>query len=422
MASSPPTPGNTRPIQGIERLWLAAERIQPGFVISLVIEGESSDVPALQARLERAVAASMLFHPGFQLRLQGFGRWLRGGIDGPVPPVRVVVSDWSGMAPDTTVEAPLDPEGNGPDAARRRGVEVVIVPGPPVRLLFRVHHAFGDARALFAWTRAVFTLLRDEVPPATTALPRDAVWLGTLQAGAAAPTPWSPSAPPGGEGKPLPWSPSPRDQPTLLGACEDPALRTTWARVRVATDPRDILVRVLIALRRIAPAGSDRIGLPVDLRAPGMVVDGNLTGIATLTLPAEDEAQRDRLRAAIQAARQPASCGGILRFADGIRDLPLAFLAASGRRAAQEQLAAGRFESLATVSNLGRMDLSGWSGGGFRATRAWVIPPGSPGNPFFLDLNGDAEGADLLAAAPVGLASGGRLEAALHALVAALPD
>ena len=41
------------------------------------------------------------------VRLRGFGRWQRGAIDGPVPPVRLAVSDWSGMAPDPAVEAPL---------------------------------------------------------------------------------------------------------------------------------------------------------------------------------------------------------------------------------------------------------------------------------------------------------------------------
>ena len=392
----------TRPVQGIERLWLAAERIQPGFVISLVIEGDGIlDLDAFAARLQDAVTTSMTFHPGFRVRLRGATRWMRGHLDGPVPAVRRVIGvDWDGLGPHDLIEAPLDPE-RGPAA------EVVLVDGAPIRLLFRVHHAAGDARALSPWTRAVFSLLRGEIPPQAALAPPDSMLLGGHRLGAQAP-----------------WAPSPRDQPALLGECASPTLRTTWARVRVPTSPRDVLVRILVALRGLAPPDGSRVSLPIDLRAPGAPVDGNLTGIATLDLPtpegASSAALRAALRAAVQEARDPQRCGAILRFADGLRDVPLFVLAANGRRAALDQLKAGRFESLATVSNVGRMDLSGWSGGGFRARHAWVIPPGSPGNPFFLVLAGDDDGVDLIAAAPVGLASAGRLTALLDRLAQAL--
>ena len=48
-----------------------------------------------------------------------------------------------------------------------------------------------------------------------------------------------------------------------------------------------------------------------------------------------------------------------------------------------------------------RADLAALSGGGVTATGTFWIPPGSPGNPAFLSLAGDATGADVCLAAPV---------------------
>ena len=105
---------------------------------------------------------------------------------------------------------------------------------------------------------------------------------------------------------------------------------------------------------------------------------------------------------------------------DAIRGLPLWLMGWAGARAARDGLRSGWFGTSVTLSNLGRQDLSQYSGGGFSAQRAFWIPPGQPGLPLFLAMSGDAEGLDLVGSMPVGLADQGRLEGLLDGMVDAL--
>jgi len=225
----------SRPLHALERAWLVAERVQPGFVISLVVEGEG--------RIEAdALAAALPLHPGMAGRVVGALGWCRVVCDRP-PRI-------------ATQEGPLDPL-RGPSA------EIVVQAG---RLVFRAHHAIADARAIQRWAEDCFACLRGEEVPPTPVLP----------------------APPG-----IPGDWVAVDQPALLGPLDpDAPWGTHHAHIRVTTAPKLALRRVLDALWARRPGG--RISVPVDLRSPGQPSDGNLTGIAMVSRPEELSGLRER--------------------------------------------------------------------------------------------------------------------------------
>lgn len=219
----------------MERAWLVAERVQPGFVIGLVVEGEGQVSPD-------DLAAALPLHPGMAGRVVGSLGWCRVVCDRP-PRIG-------------TEEGPLDPFA-GPSA------EIVLAPG---RLLFRAHHAIADARAIQRWAEDCFAWLRGERLPATPTLPMPA-------------------------GTPGDWVSV--DQRALLGPLDPEApWGTHHAHVRVKTSPKLALRRVLDALWARRPGG--RISVPVDLRPPGQPSDGNLTGIAMVSAPEELDGMRER--------------------------------------------------------------------------------------------------------------------------------
>ena len=59
---------------------------------------------------------------------------------------------------------------------------------------------------------------------------------------------------------------------------------------------------------------------------------------------------------------------------------------------------------------------------GFRGRAGFFIPPGSDSNPFFIALAGHADGVELATSMPRVLATDGRLDAAMAALVQRLSE
>jgi hypothetical protein len=393
----------SRALTGLERFWLAAERIQPGFLIHLFVDAEGALPEGFTRALRRAVEAAAAVHPGFRSRVRGWGRGTRHVADAPAPQVleqiggRWVGADGAGAA---WMAEPLD-LGRGP------GVEVRVLRGQVERVVFRAHHAVADGRAILAFATTVFGALRGEAPPTPAALLHD---LDIIEARAGFPL--------RRDDPRLRWRPEPRRYPPLLGSPSETTMDTRWARVTTANPGRDVTPRLLAAVVATADAAglgdAVLVSLPVDLREPGQRADGNLTALTTLPRARlGDDAAR---RAALAKVRDlevlaPASC-----FADRMRGVPIWLLAWAGRRGARLSLAEGRFDASVTLTNLGRMDPAALSGGGFVARHAWWVPPGSPGNPLLLLVSGFRDRLDLCASAPVGLASGGRLEAWLAAI------
>lgn len=361
-----------RPLSGLERVWLVADRLLPPFVIQLLLEGEGQ-VPASawEAALQRAAEAL----PGARVRLRGWLRGARWEHDGPLPRFRRAEAPaWDGMseAGAPFLLEPLDP----------RGPVVELVSCGP-RLVLRALHAAMDGRGLLLFAEALFAALRGEAPPAATDLGlRDADLLDAAQLA-------EPGRPPA------------RTMPPLSPPGSGP--RPIWRRRRLEGDRR---VAELIAA--LAP-GRARVDVPVDLRRhrPGLLSTANLTGLVRLELgPGVD------IEAALAGAIER---GEHLRFVaqgERLRGLPLWLLVAAGRGEAKKGQQTGRYGSSGTVSHLGRVRLDRLSGGGFHARRAAILPPASPDLPVLITALFDEHGLEVVAAAP----QGGEPERALERL------
>lgn len=371
----------SRPLNGLERVWLVADRLWAPFVNQQVLEGEGPlDVDAWRA----AVAATNAAWPAARARLRGSLGWTEWVDDGPAPAVvEVDGAGWDAHRPAPFLERRLDPW-SGPVA------EVLLVHGATPRVVLRTHHAAFDGAAAAMWAADL-----------AAALDGRAIEGGPL---AAAPrdVELAPPGPPAAE--------PPRDRRPATGAPSAPTFETTWRRVTVPTPKGDVLGRVLRALGDAAATFDPtplRVSVPVDLRRarPGLRATGNLTGLATVDLGGKRP-----------LADALADCGGAVRAADKLRSVPLAWMESTGRSAARQWLTTGACAVSATVSNLGLQPA--FSGGAFRAARSFWIPPA--GTPLFLTLTGHAEGLELCATAPEGLADRGRLDVLLGLMATSL--
>jgi hypothetical protein len=376
-----------RLVSGLERVWLAADRVRAPFAIGWAVHGTGTlDASAWQT----AVAAVARAWPGTTARAQGAGRRLRWVPTGVPPPVM--------LDPDLEVGARrLDPAA-GVVAA------LILVPANAsagAQLVFWGHHAVFDARALAAWAQAVAAAARGEAVPAEGQPP-------ALAALGAAPR----------TVEPVP------DQRAVLGQ-PGSERGTLWGWRRVSGATGSPTVPVLRALAKLAAAdhGAEaiRVGVPVDLRAraEGLAWGAyNLTGVAHLVVSAAAEAASvgDDVRALAAGPLPLAHARG----AEGLAGMPLCLMGWVGRRSVRRRLSTGRFATAAVVSNVGRADLRTLDGAGFVAHFAVWAPPRNPGVPLFVMLGGDAGGVSISAAMPRALASAGRLDRVLDGLAGAL--
>lgn len=400
-----------RRLSGLERVWLAADRIQSPFVNQLVLEGRGT---IAAGALKEAVAAAAAVHPGMSLRLRGWLRWSRWK-PGPSPTFRVVDGRrWDGMGPKGApfLDEPLNPY-SGPVA------EVLWVEGEVPRMVIRSHHAVTDGRGATLFAEDLFRALRGEALLGAACGPLTDADLAEQVRARPVEKKGRPTATKEVEAQP------PADRPAPTGKAHIFTNATTWARQRVPGHFSQLLPRVMRAVAGYARAQSEiplRVDIAVDLRRflPELRSSANLTGILHLdltNLPSGPDAI-PALESQILAALPRAAL--VPLHAENLRNVPLTLMARAGRKSAVQNLRKGRYPISATFSNLGWQNLRNWSGGGFSAQRAFWIPPGNPGLPLFLTLTGDDEGIELCAAMPVGLADEGRLEGLLADLRADL--
>jgi hypothetical protein len=389
-------------VSGVERLWLGATRIAPPFVNQMVIEAPGASLTSLD--WERALAAMAQRTPGVSLVLRGAWGWARWEDLSP-PALRAVdARDWTAQD-----------GGGAPFLARsldvRQGptVELLVCEGRTPRVVLRTAHAVMDGMGTLLVAERLFAALRgEELAPMAPVAVTDAQLASEL----------------GVTREPTPSL----DCPAPLGEVRGAPAATRWVRRDLPGPPRRALLpRAAVALARRVPAASRpavRIDVPVDMRRhrPGLVSTANLTGLVRLPVGAllerdqPVEATAEALRAALDRHEEARFVIGM----GGVRWVPVGLIERIGRRGAHGALAAGQFSSSATLSNLGRVDVTRLRAPGFEPGRVFFIPPGSPGLPLFLTITGTPTGVTLCGAAPLGLADGGRLELLLDDLAAQL--
>lgn len=383
------SPRASRPVSGLERVWMTAARLHPPFAIQLVLELDGRpSLDALRDAARRAAAAN----PGMRARLRGAGPWSRWTADGPMPDVRSVeAARWDGLsgAGAEQLWAPID---------LRRGPllhlwRVDDPSGDRARLVLRAPHAAFDGRGALHALLECARAMRGERLEGSVMGPED-VRLVEEETSALDPLPPPPEA----------------DRASPWGALADPdgdhsEHRLLWRRATVDAPGQRVLPRVLAALYHAATDAAREVGLrvsvPVDLRRhrPDLHATGNLTGLVRLdaSLLADAATQPSALREAIAAAIQAGDHTHLVRRTRALRWMPVAWMAALSRHGARDQHRRHRTSGSATVSNLGlcpraRLDLPGAPCRGL-----FWIPPGNPDVPLFVGLVGEPDRLELCA-------------------------
>jgi len=379
--STPP-----RPMSGLERVWLVADRLLPPFVIQLVLEGQGR-LPVETVR--QAVVSVATALPGLRVRGRGWLGHARWQHDGPLPRVRQVdAPGWDGQS---QIGAPFLADrlsAAGP-------VAEVVLAGP--RVVFRALHAAMDGQGLLLFAQSLFSTLRGEaVAPAVGAELSDMdLVLDALARGELRDVPWNP--------------PPPRDARPACALGRGPG--TIWRRARVDGHPSDLLPRLISAL------GPGRIDVPVDLRRhrPDLRTTANLTGLVRVSVgppPGSPARVADRLRQALTDGEHAT----FVEQGRRVRGLPLWVVHWFGQRAVAAGQRTGHVTTTATITNLGRLDHVALSCGAWTTSRAFILPPGSPDLAALIAITGDDQGVELCVACPTGGDPGAVLARSLAAI------
>jgi|GEM_PF-3729047 len=373
----------SRPVSGLEVKWLAAHRIQPPFAIDFVAELDGQVSPP---ELERAWDEVVAAHPGLCVRMKGRLARRRWVSDGRSPPlVWVDHPGWDARAglPASVIGVELDPE-DGPVAL----LAVVPTAGRAAHtLVLRVLHAVTDGRGGLAVFHDLFRALdRQPLGPSR--------FLRTTDADISRRAGGQVSAPP-----------PPDRAPQARVSARPGAKGGAWVRTTIPAPESAVYGAVVAALARWPERGQLRFTLPVDLRRhqpdlPHTV--GNLTGLVHLDVT--ELARRPDAPAAIrtalkQAVDRGAHHGPVLE-SEGMRKLPLRLASGAGGALSRRDQRRGLVPVSATVSNLGRLDLSKWTGGGLTARCVFVAPPASPGLPLLAVVTGNDDRVEIAGAVP----------------------
>lgn len=356
-----------RRVSGLERVWVAAERIAPPFAISVVVEPAS---PVSLEALRDAVRAAAEVHPGMRL-VRRRGRWWVGG----EVPVQAAAGDaW-----------PMDPLPTSCEALHLGD-----------RFALRARHATTDGRGFWGFVEDVCHALDGRALLGSVAGPETD---GDLAR----------NAPPHARFV------SPREDVPAPGGPASDASGMVWAVRRIPV-VRQALPRIVCALHAAADVGPMRVGVPVDLRRYAPTERrraANLTGVVHLDLDAPTpESVADAIRAGVD--RHEAAAHAIA--GEVTRAVPLWLMSWLGRRAVDRQRRTGRHPVSATVSNIGRTPLTI---AGAPARSFW-IPPYNPGMPLLIVFAGDHDSIAVSATAPAAYGDSGRLDALLDRLAAEL--
>ncbi|MGE5372054.1 MAG: hypothetical protein ACM3QZ_08715 [Solirubrobacterales bacterium] len=386
-----------------ERAFLAMDRLGQPVVNQAVFESPTPVNPMLfKAAVEEASSAN----PGSRLVLKGRlagCRWIDSGV---TPVIREVDgSQWDGFGPDGApfLDVPLDPV-TGPTC------EIVIANGgqkqPVQRIIFRTHHAVMDGRGTLFWAQDVFRAIRGLRPIGSHSALTDLEMARSIQSNTRKPYPAQFLAP--------------------TGKAEGTELGVTWSRVRLRGSFPNLLGQLSVLLaeeaRRTGP-GPFLYGIPVDMRrhCPDLTSTGNLTysiyGFVEPEMTAE-HITRD-IRRQLAENRE-----GMLSVEDTLlRYIPLDWIAGSMRRTIRKRHLTGQYSLSAILSNLGRIPLAEYSGGGFKAAEMWAIPPPAEYYPYFVVLAGYRDILNLTVSVPKVLATQDRVDRTMRRVVAKLrPD
>lgn len=371
-----------------ERLYLAAERRQPGFCIQLVLEMEGE----LSAeRLEAAVAQASAHNPGARLLLRGALGWTRWVAAGPTPPVRLLAGWAPDAPPPAEIARPLSAH-QGPTC------EVVLAPGPAPRLVLRCFHGVMDASGLLHFGAEIFRALRGEALLGAPCTKNDTELVTALA---------------GRRRRPLP-----KDEcPPLLGASGAQTRVVRWRRLRLKGPVPALVAKIAAVLAMDGPA---RVMIPVDLR--NYQREPRSTGNRTCPLfidvaPAQDWRAVHKILLQRLAKREPLR----LDPAEDIAPwLPLWLLTALYAAWIDGHRRKGLFPFSALVTHLALPGADLLSAGDLRCRALYLLPPQSEFIPLCVSAVSAPAATDLVVSAPEDLVAEAQLDRLCDVLRSAL--
>ncbi|MFJ2838165.1 peptide synthetase [Nocardia sp. NPDC087230] len=379
-----------RPISTTERMYFPMRDLAPPFLMQLVVPGDGDLDPD---RLRRAVAVAATVTPGARLVRRG-AEWVDAGI---APAVRVVPGH---VLHETTLEADpvlTSPIGPTPETT----VEVLLLTGAPVTLVFRVFHGVMDGMGMVLWVTNVLRALRGQDPIPQLDPVADQELVDRV----------------GAPGKPAAMVPRYRSA-TGRGRQRRGVARHLLRHRRIDAAGPGALARVCALLAAETP-GTSRIMMPVDLRRH----DPALRSTANLALPLflDIESGRDwtwvkeQIKTGLRERRELNQLANtrITLVPDPVNRGVLHTTNWLGARW-------GRNLASATVSHMGRFTADELAVPGFRPTGLYVLPQHSVAMPLLFGLTEFDGHTDLTVSARNGDGVEARLEALLDGIVAML--
>ncbi|MGW6421749.1 peptide synthetase [Nocardia sp. NPDC055053] len=379
-----------RPITTTERMYFPMRDLAPPFLMQLVIPGAGEIDPA---RLGRAVAAAAAVTPGARLVRRG-AEWVDSGTTPAVRVVRGHVLRAPALETDPVLTSRIGP---APDTT----VEVLLLTGAPVTLVFRVFHGVMDGMGMVLWVRNVLLALRGEEP-----IPQpDPIADQELVSRVGAP------------GKPAAMVPRYRSAVGAGRQRRGVARHLLRHRSINAAGP-GALARVCALLAAETP-GTSRIMMPVDLRRH----DPELRSTANLALPlfldiepGRDWTQiKEQIKTGLHERRE-------LNQLANTRITLVPDVVNRGVLHTTNWLGArfGRNLASATVSHMGRFTAEELAVPGFQPTGLYVLPQHSVAMPLLFGLTEFDGKTDLTVSARNGEGVEARLDALLDRIVAML--
>ena len=379
-----------------ERFFLAADRITPPFCNQMIYEGEGTFD---ENKWRHAIDIASTANPGSRVTLRGalsFSRWVDSG---ETPRLRIVDgSEWSGMG---DIGAPflqeyLDPY-KGPSC------EVVLIKGDTARAAFRTHHAVMDGRGTIHWAEDIFRVLRGEEPLGSDSTLTDYELAMSLNK----------------EGR----YPPPQEFIAPTGIAEGDKGGVTWKRIRLDGKFKNLLPRVAIITAQEARRhnkGKVRLTIPVDLRQrkPGLRSTGNLTNTIYIEIP--EDATAETVSKDIDWQIENLCDCRMYHREKLMNYVPIRIIIRETKKIILEKHAAGLYHNSGIISNLGKLDMNKFSGGGFKAASWFAVPPCQEIVPFFMVLAGSAGFVNLTVGMPRVLAGSGRLEGFMESIAVGL--
>jgi hypothetical protein len=378
----------SRPLCRTEKIYLVFDEHCPGFANQFFFEGTGV---LDRKRWLKAVEIASAANPGSRLVLRGkwaFSHWVDSGITPRV--IEIDASGWDGLRPEgapSLLEESLPPR-EGPTC------EVVLIHGEPLRVLFRTHHAVMDGRGTQCWADDIFRALNGLPPIGSNSRLTELEMARSFQKKGRIPPPPEFIAP---TGKPQGAEPG-----------------CTWQRMRIPGRYKNLMGQVAVLLAQAAwvhGKGNIRFSIPVDMRPrqPSLRSTGNLTNLIYLEIKPCDDAKNLSKEVARQLDER---MDGMLYWGDRVIPyIPYPIIRHTLQNEILRKRTIGLYRNSGVLSNVGRIPIENYYGGGFRADYFWPIPPGQELLPIFVGFTYSHEDTTLTVSIPKVLANNGRLQA-----------